>query len=109
MLVIRTANFNRNAFGSGGASAGGAASSPGYNALPRPSPGASALGGIGGASATGNSPFNRGFPFGASSLPPHLAGFANAGAGTVLSGRVIRRKNPPASTIVSSAFPLTVA
>lgn len=59
-------NFNR--------TASGAAPSPGYNYLPRPSPGAA-----GGTTGSGSTPFNRGFPFGSSSLPPHLAGFANSG------------------------------
>lgn len=54
-------NFNRNA--------SGGAPSPGYNYLPRPSPG--------GAASGGSNPFNRGFPFGSSSLPPHLAAFGN--------------------------------
>ncbi|PWN38340.1 uncharacterized protein FA14DRAFT_25976 [Meira miltonrushii] len=69
-------NFNRAASGaSAGGNAGttgGAPSPANYNYLPRPSPGANA--------GSGSTPFNRGFPFGASNLPPHLANFAGAGS-----------------------------
>ncbi|UZJ53419.1 hypothetical protein CBS101457_002739 [Exobasidium rhododendri] len=50
----------------------GAAPTTGYNYLPRPSPSAT--------SGTSN-PFSRGFAFGNSSLPPHLAAFSGSGGG----------------------------
>lgn len=69
-------NFNRSSSGAsaGGntGTAGGAPSPAGYNFLARPSPGSNA--------GTGSSPFNRGFPFGTSNLPPHLANFAGTGS-----------------------------
>lgn len=64
-------NFNR--------SASGAAPSANYNYLPRPSPSASTAG--------ASNPFSRGFTFGTSNLPPHLAGFSGApGTATVAGG-----------------------
>lgn len=87
--------FNRTAQGNAGVPSGAAPSPGGYSFMPRPSPGGAAGGGAtGGLTGTGSGattaagPFNRAFPFGASSMPPHLAAFSGgqSGAGAAGSG-----------------------